>query len=247
MAGKLEGKVAIVTGASRGIGAAVARRLARDGASVAVVYKEQRSAADQVVGAIRAEGGRADALQADVSDDSQVRRMIRQALEPHGHIDVVVNAAGIAGAAPLGSIQREFFDHMFYVNAWSVVAVTQAALPHFPAAGGAIVNVSTSLVRRGRAGMSTYTASKAALNALTEGFARELGPRGIRVNAVAPAITLTDMTAGLPSDYKAQETEATPLRRLAEPEDIADAVAFLAGDDSRWITGRILLTDGGRN
>ncbi len=244
---RFQGKVALVTGGSRGIGAALARKLASEGAALALIYKSGRAAADTVAASIRAAGGRADVFQADVADEASVRAMVRQHVaEAFGRIDILINAAGIADAVPVGEISRPFFHDQFFVNAWSVVATTQAALPHFPAEGGAIVNVSTGLVHMPGDGFAVYAASKAAVEVLTLGFAKELGARGIRVNAVAPAITRTDMTAGLPVDVLAAETAATPLGRLAEPADIADAVAFLASSDARWVTGRTLLTDGGR-
>ncbi len=243
---KLSDRIAVVTGGSRGIGAAVARRLARDGATVAVVYRADRAAADSVVAGIRTAGGQAAAFQADVSDEKSAQAMITNVVETYGRIDILINAAGIFGGAQLGEITRDEFQEQFLVNAWSVVATTQAAVPHFPKTGGYIVNVSSNLVQGPRPGTVVYSASKAAVEVLTHGFARELGPRQIHVNAVAPAVTRTDMTAGLPTDYRASETAATPLGRLAEPDDIADAVAFLASDDARWITGRTILTDGGR-
>jgi 3-oxoacyl-[acyl-carrier protein] reductase len=241
-----EGKVALVTGGSRGIGAGAARRLAREGAAVVLVYESRRDAAEQVVQAIRAEGGRADALQADVSDQEAMRRAARQAAELHGRIDVLVHCAGIYGNWPVGQIERADFDRQLAVNTWSVVAALQAVLPHFPASGGAVVNVSTSLVHAPGGGHAVYAAAKAAVETLTRGFAVELGPRGIRVNAVAPHITRTDMTAGIPAEHRAHETALTPLGRLAEVEDVTDAIAFLASDQARWVTGRTLLTDGGR-
>lgn len=243
---KLENQIAVVTGGSRGIGAATALRLARDGATIAVVYRADRAAADSVVRQIREAGGRAEAFQADVSDENAARAMINAVVERYGHIDILVNAAGIVNLEPLGEITRENFEHQLRVNAWSVIATIQAALPYFPKTGGAIINVSSNLVLRPRPGLAVYSASKSAVETLTNGFAKELGLRNIRVNAVAPAVTRTDMTAGLPSDYRASETASTPLGRLAEPDDIADAIAFFASNDARWITGRTILTDGGR-
>lgn len=146
---------------------------------------------------------------------------------------------------PVGSIDLASFDAQFRTNAFSTILVTQAVLPHVPARGGHIVNVSSSLVYRPRAGLAVYAASKAAVSALTHAFAVELGPRNITVNAVAPALTRTDMTAPIPDEVKARMRESTPMGRLAEPDDIADAIAFLASDDGRWITGRTLMTDGG--
>ena len=242
---RLAGRNAIVTGGSRGIGAAVARRLAADGARVAVVYRSNRDEAEAVVNAIRASGAEAIAVQADVADPTSVNAMVSTVREAFGAIDIVINNAGILEGQPVGSIDAASFDAQFRTNALSVILVTQAVLPHVPARGGRIVNVSSSLVYRPRAGLSVYAASKAAVGALTHAFAVELGPRNITVNAVAPALTRTDMTAPIPDEVKARMRESTPLGRLGEPEDIADAIAFLASDDARWITGRTLMTDGG--
>ena len=242
---RLAGRNAIVTGGSRGIGAAVARRLAADGARVAVVYRSNRDEADAVVSAIRESGAEAIAVQADVADAASVKAMVSTVREAFGAIDIVINNAGILEGQPVGSIDAASFDAQFRTNALSVILVTQAVLPHVPARGGHIVNVSSSLVYRPRAGLSVYAASKAAVGALTHAFAIELGPRNITVNAVAPALTRTDMTAPIPDEVKARMRESTPLGRLGEPEDIADAIAFLASDEARWITGRTLMTDGG--
>jgi len=243
---KLSGKVAIVTGGSRGIGAAIARRLAGEGAQVALFYRSNAEAADATVRAIEAAGGQAAAFKADVADEVAVRLAVREVATRFGRVDALVNNAGIFEAEPVGEISRESFHRQFAVNAWSVLASTQAALDHFPAAGGAIVNVSSSLAVRPEPQTVSYSASKAAVDSLTLGCAIELGARGIRVNAVAPAITRTDMTADIPAEQLREETRLTPLGRLAEPGDIADVVAFLCSDDARWITGRSLLVDGGR-
>ena len=243
---KLSGKVAIVTGGSRGIGAAIARRLAGEGAQVALFYRSNAEAAGATVHAIEAAGGQAAAFQADVADEAALRLAVREVVSRFGRVDALVNNAGVFEAEPVGEISRESFHRQFSINAWSVLASTQAALDHFPASGGAIVNVSSSLAVRPEPQTVSYSASKAAVDSLTLGCAIELGARGIRVNAVAPAITRTDMTADIPVEQLKEETRLTPLGRLAEPEDIADVVAFLCSDDARWITGRSLLVDGGR-
>jgi 3-oxoacyl-[acyl-carrier protein] reductase len=243
---KLSGQVAVVTGASRGIGAAVARRLAKDGAAVALIYHSQQEAAEIVATYIRKHGGRAALFQADVTNEGAMQSVAGQVAAEFGPIDILAHIAGVFDAAPVGNITRELFDQQFLVNTWSVVTATQAVLPHFSPSGGSIVNVSTSLVHDPSGGTSVYSASKAALEVLTFGFAKELGARGIRVNAVAPAITRTDMTADIPQPHLDQERALTPLGRLAEPEDIADVISFLASSDARWVTGRTLLADGGR-
>jgi 3-oxoacyl-[acyl-carrier protein] reductase len=242
----MSGKIAVVTGGSRGIGAAIARKLAAEGAIVAVVYNNKREAADAVVQSIREGGGSAAAFQADVSNETEVQAMMHDVAGKFKHIDMLVNSAGTFGGAPVGDISRQSFHDQFFTNTWSVIATTQAALPYFPSSGGAIVNVSSSLAVRPEAGTVVYSASKAAIDSLTLGCAIELGARGIRVNAVAPAITRTDMTADIPAAKLLEETRLTPLGRLAEPADIADVVAFLCSDGARWITGRTVLVDGGR-
>jgi 3-oxoacyl-[acyl-carrier protein] reductase len=243
---RMKNRVALVTGGSRGIGASVARKLAAEGAKVAVVYKENRAAADEVAQGIRAKGGEADTFQGNVTDEHAVKAMVQEVVARFGKIDVLINAAGVFEAAALGEISRQLFQNEFLTHAWSVIAVTQAALPHFPKTGGHIVNVSTSLVHEPSNGTAIYSAAKGAVEVLTRGFALELGARGIRVNAVAPHITRTDMTSGIPEHVLKSEASLTPLARLAEPEDVSDVVAFLASSDARWITGRTILTDGGR-
>ena len=239
-------KIAVVSGGSRGIGAAVARRLARDGITVALLHRSNAAAAEAVVRGIVAEGGRASAFQADVTDEAAANAAVAAIAEAYGHIDILVHAAGTFVAAPVGELTRAMFVEQMDTHAWSTIVLTQAVLPHIPKAGGAIVNVSTDLVHIPGGGTALYSAAKGAVEVLTKGFAMELGARNIRVNAVAPALTRTDMTSGIPADHLREETALTPLGRLAEPEDIADVVAFLASNDARWVTGRTVLTDGGR-
>ena len=243
---KLSGKVAVVTGGSRGIGAAIARKLATEGAHAAIFCRSNGAAAESTVRAIREAGGTASLVLVDVADEVAVRSAMRDVAATFGCIDVLVNNAGIFESAPLGQISRQSFQDQFSTNAWSVLATTQAALDHFPSTGGAIVNVSSSLAVRPEPETVAYSASKAAVDSLTLGCAIELGARSIRVNAVAPAITHTDMTADIPPQQLQDEVRLTPLGRLAEPDDIADVVAFLCSNDARWITGRSILVDGGR-
>jgi 3-oxoacyl-[acyl-carrier protein] reductase len=241
----IEGKVALVTGGSRGIGAAIVRELSGRGASIALTFKSQRDKADAIVRELMEKGGHGTAFEADVIDAESVQRAIDGTVEAFGRIDILVNNAGVFGPRTFGDIDFTFFSQQFNTNVWGMISVSQAALAHFPESGGRIVNVSSfrAFSPRDRGGL--YGASKAAVSTMTEAMAIELGPRGITVNAVAPGITKTDMTAAIPDERRKTLSEATPLRRLAEPEDIAVSVAFLASDDSRWVTGRTILVDGG--
>jgi len=241
----LSERMALVTGASRGIGAAVARALARRGARVAVTYTQDYERAQQVTRSIVSDGGTAAVYRMDISDADSVGTAMRDIVHDHARIDILVNNAGVFGARALMDIDHAFFAQQFGTNVWGMIQVIQAGLPHFPDEGGRIVNLSSQRIFQPKDGTGVYAASKAAVSALTRALAIELGPRRITVDAVAPATTNTDMTAAAPAAKKAAVAEATPLRRLAEPEDIADVVAFLASDDARWITGRTLLADGG--
>ncbi|RKP44162.1 SDR family NAD(P)-dependent oxidoreductase [Trinickia fusca] len=241
----LQQKVAVVSGASRGIGRATAKALAAKGAAVAVVFRVQREAAAAVVAEIAAAGGRAEAFQADVTDSESVRSLADAVAERFGRVDVLVNNAGVYGERAIADLDAAFFAEQFNNNVLSVLLMTQAFAPHFSANGGSIINVSSNLARAPQAQNGVYSASKAAVDTLTRAFAIELGPRNIRVNAVAPFVTRTDMTAGIPDDVRAVLASQTPLQRLAEPEDIAGVIASLASDDMRWVTGRTILTDGG--
>jgi 3-oxoacyl-[acyl-carrier protein] reductase len=241
----VHGKVALVTGASRGISAATAQTLAARGASVAVGYKEDRRRAEELVSTIRSSGGTAAEFQVAIEDVESVEGMIAAVVQTFGRIDILVNNAGVAGTKSFGDIDFAFFAQQFHSNVWGTIQVTQAAVPRFPASGGRIVNLSSQRAFAPRDGTGVYAASKAAISTLTQAFAIELGPKNITVNAVAPAVTQTDMTARMPAEKKAAFANLTPLRRLAVPEDIADVIAFLASDEARWITGRTILADGG--
>lgn len=246
MSGVLAGKVAVVTGASRGIGAAIAERLAADGAAVVVNYTRQRAAADEVVARIRARGGRAHAIAADVADRAQVRALFDETERVLGAPDVLVNNAGVLAFAPLEAIDDAHFDRQFNVNVRGVLYATQEAATRFGTRGGRVVNLS-SIAAQGRfAGAAVYSATKAAVEAITMTLALELGPRGIRVNAVAPGPVRTDMyqEAGL-DEHRDALTARTPLGRIGEPEDVARVVAYLASEDSGWVTGHVVPVAGG--
>jgi len=238
-------KIAVVTGGSRGIGAAIAKKLAAQGTHVAIVYRGDHTQAQSVVDAITAAGGTAAAFAADVADHAAAQSAINAIVTQFGHIDILVNNAGMFEARTFGAIDAEHVSRVFSVNIGGVLNMTQIAVPHFPAAGGRIVNVSSNLIYTPRPGTAIYSASKAAVSVLTNAFAKELGARGITVNAVAPSMTSTDMTAATPEARRQAVIAATPAGRIGEPADIADVVVFLTSEDSRWITGRTILTDGG--
>ncbi|MEE4454004.1 glucose 1-dehydrogenase [Novosphingobium resinovorum] len=235
---------AIVTGGSGGIGSAIARSLAAGGHAVVVHANGNLAAAQALAEEIEAGGGQALALAADVTDPAAVEAMVAEATARFGGVAVLVNNAGICTSAPVGGMDAGMIDRELAVNVKSVVLVTQACLPHM-AAGAAVVNVSSNIAFSPLPGMTLYCAAKAAVASLTQGFAKELGARGIRVNAVAPGATRTAMTAWIDDATEAAIGGQTPLGRIGEPMDIAGAVAFLASPEASWITGRTLVIDGG--
>ncbi|MFI5015833.1 MAG: SDR family NAD(P)-dependent oxidoreductase [Hyphomicrobiales bacterium] len=244
-AGRFAGKVALVTGGSRGIGAAIARRLARGGARVAVGYRARQADAETVVAEIAREGGEAQAFGGDVSRPEDVARVVAGAVSAFGRLDIVVNNAGVSAYRPVGALDQAFFREQFEGNVLSAILVTQAALPSLPRPGGRIINLASRLAFDPIPGSAIYAAAKAAVITLTHAFARELGGQGITVNCVAPGLTETEMASGISKERREAVVAATPLGRLGIPEDIAGVVAFLASDEARWITGRTILADGG--
>jgi 3-oxoacyl-[acyl-carrier protein] reductase len=244
---KLAGKVALVTGGSRGIGAAIALRLAEDGATVAVNYVNSKESADQIVDQITQLGSKAAAFQANVSNEEDSKRLIQEIKKSFGKIDILVNNAGVHEQSPIQETNIAQFDKLFGVNVKGVIATTIAALENF-ADGGRIINISSGAARVTMAGASLYSATKSALDTLTRVWAQDLGARKITVNGVAPGATATDMLEqGLSEEMKNYCISKTALGRLGEPKDIADVVAFLASDDSRWVTGHTIAADGGIN
>jgi 3-oxoacyl-[acyl-carrier protein] reductase len=243
--GRFSERVAVVTGGSRGIGAAVAVQLARQGAKVAVGYRARRDDAMSIVEQIAAAGGEAQAFGGDVSIPEDVERLVDAVMTRFGRLDIVVNNAGVAGYRSLAEIDRSYFREQFEGNVLSTMLMMRAALPHLPKPGGRIVNLASRLAYDPIPGSATYTAAKAAIIALTHAFAKELGSVGITVNCVAPGLTVTDMAATMPKERHDAVIAATPLGRLGQPDDVAEVVAFLASDEARWITGRTLLADGG--
>lgn len=241
---ELAGKVAIVTGASGGIGSEVARRLASAGAAVMIHYHRSADAAEQVRAEIEAAGGAARLVQGDASDGADAARIVAETVAAFGQLDILINNAGISSFYPFGEMTAADVDREFAVNVRSVVMMTQAAAAQL-AGGGRVVNVGSNLALGPMPGLTLYAAAKAAVAALTQGFARELGSRGIAVNAVAPGATITPMTAWLEQEALDGIAAATPLGRVGQPDDVADAILFLASPRSRWVDGRTLVVDGG--
>ena len=245
---KLEGKAALVTGGARGIGAAIARRLAKDGAAVAVNYSKSAKEAQAVAAGIIKEGGRAVAVKGDMSDAAQARAAVEAAFKEFGRLDILVNNAGRAEFAPLEAVDEKHVKAQFDLNVGGPVFATQAAALRFSKDGGSVINISSVAANSSYPSMSVYSATKAAVEALTRVWAAELGPRGVRVNAVAPGATDTEMARPiLGEESRKAIVAATPRGRIGQPEDIADAVAFLASDDARWVTGHVIRAAGGKN
>jgi 3-oxoacyl-[acyl-carrier protein] reductase len=246
--GRLAGKVAIVTGASQGIGAAIALRLAADGASVVVNHRASAEKAEAVVKAIRADGGAAIAVQADVSRPVDAKRLVDETVAHFGRIDTLVNNAGVFQYAELADISEDSFHHHFNVNVLGVILAVQAARPHLIESQGSIINIGSAASRALPATTTIYSATKAAVDALTKTLAKELGPRNVRINTIAPGAVRTQgvIDAGLlGGDWENFLVAHTPLGRIAETDDIAPVVAFFASDDARWITGETLFLSGG--
>ncbi|MEZ0167759.1 SDR family NAD(P)-dependent oxidoreductase [Microvirga sp. TS319] len=241
----LSSKVALVVGGSRGIGAAAARKLASMGAQVAVTYKTRRDAADEVVSDITEAGGKAAAFEADIVQAPAIDSLLQAVSARFGGIDILVNSAGIAPYRPLGSMDAAFVREIMDANVVGTVLLTQAAVPLMTSPGGRIVHFSSRLATSPIPTSSVYAASKAAVSALVHAFSKELGPKGITINAVAPGVIETDMTAAIIQERGRAIRSTTPLGRIGQPDDIAGIVAFLASPDSDWITGRTILADGG--
>jgi 3-oxoacyl-[acyl-carrier protein] reductase len=248
MSKKLAGKVAIVTGASKGIGAAIASHLAAEGAAVVVNYASSKEGADRVVADVVRTGGKAIAVHANVAKQADIQRLFAETKKTFDRVDILVNNAGIYEFAPLENVTAEHFHKMFDLNVLGLILASQEAVKHFGTAGGSIVNVSSVAATLAPPNTSVYSATKAAVNAVTRSLAQELGPRKIRVNSVNPGMVETEgvHTAGIAdSDFRKQTEALTPLGRIGQPKDIAPAVVFLASDDSAWITGESFYISGG--
>ena len=243
----LKGKVALVTGASKGIGAGIAKELASRGAAVAVNYASDKTGADKVVAEIKANGGKAIAVHANVAEPETIVPLVEKVAKELGPIDVLVNNAGIYEFGPLEAITPEHFHKQFNVNVLGLLLTTQAAVKQFNPAGGSIVNVS-SVVVDGVPGASVYSATKGAVDTITSALAKELGPKKIRVNSINPGLIETEGThaAGfIGSDFHKEAIARTPLGRSGLPKDIATATAFLASEDAAWINGQAIYASGG--
>ena len=245
---KLAGKVAVVTGASKGIGASIAKHLAAEGASVVVNYASSKTGADMVVTEITSAGGKAVAVQGDVAKKADIDRLFVETKKAFGHVDILVNNAGIYEFAPLEQITEEHFHKQFNLNVLGLLLTTQEALKHFNPAGGSVVNISSLVSTLAPPFGSVYSATKGAVDVITGSLSKELGARKIRVNAVRPGLVETEGThsSGFTSgEFHDEYVKNAPLGRIGQPQDIATAVTFLASDDSLWITGETLLVSGG--
>jgi 3-oxoacyl-[acyl-carrier protein] reductase len=245
---KLKGKVAIVTGASKGIGAAIAKHLAAEGAAVAVNYASSKEGADRVVAEITHNGGEAIAVQANVARQPDIDRLFSETKKAFGRLDILVNNAGIYEFSPLEDVTEEHFHTQFDLNVLGLVLASKAAVRHFDAAGGSIINISSGVSTMTPPNASVYSATKAAVDAVTRSLAKELGPRNIRVNSINPGMVETEgvHAAGFAeSDFRKQVEAQTPLGRIGQPQDIAPAALFLASSEAAWITGETLLVAGG--
>jgi len=244
---KLTGKVAVVTGASKGIGAAIAKKLAAAGAAVVVNYASSKAGAEAVVAAITAAGGKAVAVGGDVSKAAEAQGIIDAAVKHYGRLDILVNNSGVYEFSPLEAITEEHFHRIFNINVLGLLLTTQAAVKHL-GEGGSIINIGSVVSRITPPASAVYTGTKGAVDAITGVLARELGPKKIRVNALNPGMVNTEgtRTAGfIGSDFETGIVAQTPLGRVGLPDDIADVAVFLASDDSRWLTGEQLLVGGG--
>ena len=244
---KLKGKVAVVTGASKGIGAAIATALAAEGASVVVNYASSKAGADAVVANIKAAGGKAVAVHGDVSKSADAQALVDAAVKQFGGLDILVNNSGVYGFAPLEAITEADFHRHFNINVLGLLLTTQAAVPHL-GEGSSIINIGSVVTRTTPPGSAVYTATKGAVDAITGVLSRELGTRKIRVNALNPGMIETEgaHSAGfIGSDFETGVVAQTPLGRIGQPTDIASIAVFLASNDSSWLTGEQLLAGGG--
>jgi 3-oxoacyl-[acyl-carrier protein] reductase len=244
---KLTGKVAVVTGASKGIGAGIAKSFAAHGASVVVNYASSKEGAENVVAAITKTGGKAIAVGGDVSKAAEAQAVVEAAIRAFGRLDILVNNAGVYEFSPIEGVTEEHFHRHFNINVLGPLLAIQAAVKHL-GEGGSIINIGSGVTRITPPNSAVYTGTKGALDAITGVLARELGPRKIRVNSLNPGMVETEGTHSggyVGSDLEKTLVAQTPLGRIGQPDDIADVAAFLASNDSRWLTGEVLLASGG--
>lgn len=246
--GKLDGKVAVVTGASKGIGAGIAKELAAQGGSVVVNYASSKDGAEKVAAEITKAGGRATAIGGSVAKSEEIDRLFAEAKKAYGKVDILVNNAGVYAFAPLETLTSDDIATMFNINVTGLLLASKAALPLFPAEGGSIINIGSVAGEIAPPMASVYAGTKGAVNSITRVLAKELAPKKIRVNAVNPGVVVTEgfKTGGFAdSDFEKQMVQNTPLGRVGHPNDIASVVAFLASDDAGWITGSLIDAAGG--
>ena len=244
---KFDGQVAFVTGGARGIGAAVVRRLAFDGATVAIGCRSASPEADALVAEIQSAGGHAHIFAGDIGVSGVPTRLVAEVHATFGRLDMLVNAAGIGPYRPLVSIDEDYVSEIFNINVSAAIMLTKAAAQVMPQTGGRIVHFASRLAYSPIVTSAVYAASKAAVVTLVHGFAKELGPMGITVNAVAPGVIETEMTSAILIERGESIRTMTPLGRIGQPDDVAGVVAFLVSDDARWVTGRTIVADGGFN
>lgn len=245
---KLENKVAVVTGASKGIGAAIAKGLAAAGASVVVNYASAKAGAEQVVAEITATGGKAIAVQANVSNADDIARLFNETTKAFGAVNILVNNAGVYKFSPIEAVTAEEFYTQFDTNVLGLLLATQGAVNNFSADGGSVINIGSAVTAITPPASSIYTATKGAVDAITGVLSKELAPKKIRVNSLNPGMVETEgtHTAGfIGSDFHHEAVRTTPLGRIGQPDDIADVAVFLASEDSRWLTGETLIASGG--
>ena len=246
--GRLQNKVAVVTGASKGIGAGIARALGESGASVVVNYGSDKAGAEKVVADIKAKGGKAIAVKADVSRSAEVKRLFEETRKTFGKMDVLVNNAGVFKFAPIEETSEAEYQRQFSINVLGPLLATREALPLFGAAGGSVINISSIVSRMGIPGSAIYAGTKGALDTITLVLAAELGPRKIRVNSINPGMVESEGThaAGfIGSDFQKNVEAQAPLGRIGQPDDVAKVAVFLASDESGWLTGERISASGG--
>ena len=242
----LTGKVAIVTGSSRGIGRGIAEQLGRDGAAVVINYSGSEREASEAVAAIAAAGGKSVAIQASMSQVKDIRRLFAETIQHFGRIDILVNNAGMSFMGAIADVTEDEYDRVFDLNVRGVLFALQEAAKHMND-GGRIVNISSSTTLYPESGMALYTASKAAIKLFTVVMAKEVGSRGITVNTVTPGPTIPGMFGNLPPEVQQLAAASSPFNRVGTPQDIADVVAFLVSDRGRWLTGQDICANGGAN